>query len=84
MVEGIQRLRFCAKLYATEVQEGRYFLHERPDRAWSWKLDFMVNLSEMEGVSRVAGHQCCWGQQTIDFDGKSMGLFLKPTGWTSN
>jgi hypothetical protein len=83
VIEGIQHLRFCAKIYTKQVKEGRYFLHEHPDRAWSWKLDFMVELSKMKGVSRVEGHQCCWGQQTVDFNGE-MGLVLKPTGWMSN
>ena len=83
VIEGIRHLRFCVKQYKKQVREGRYFLHEHPDQAWSWKLDFMVELMEMEGVSRVTGHQCCWGQQTVDYDGE-MGLVLKPTGWLSN
>lgn len=83
MVEGIRHLRFCVKQYVKQVKKGRYFLHEHPDQAWSWKLDFMMDLSEMEGVSRVTGHQCCFGLQTVDLDGE-MGLVLKPTGWMSN
>eukprot|EP00959_Pyramimonas_sp_CCMP1952_P095586 1998226-Pyramimonas_sp.AAC.1 len=83
VMEGIQHLRFCAKIYAKQVEQGRYFLREHPARAWSWKLDFMVDLSKLKGVSRVSGHQCCFGQQTVDLDGEK-GLVLKPTGWMSN
>eukprot|EP00959_Pyramimonas_sp_CCMP1952_P098180 2052391-Pyramimonas_sp.AAC.1 len=43
----------------------------------------MIELMDMEGVSRVTGHQGCFGQQTVDYDGE-MGLALKPTGWLSN
>eukprot|EP00959_Pyramimonas_sp_CCMP1952_P120102 2511204-Pyramimonas_sp.AAC.1 len=64
VVEGIRHLRFCAKLCAKQVREGRCSLREHSDRAWNGKLDFMVDLSKMEGVSRVTGHRCCWGQQT--------------------
>ena len=35
VMEGIRHLKFCAKMYAKQVQSGRYFLHEHPDKAWS-------------------------------------------------
>eukprot|EP00959_Pyramimonas_sp_CCMP1952_P234397 4897781-Pyramimonas_sp.AAC.1 len=48
VMEGIQHLRFCAKIYSKQVEQGRYFLREHPDRAWSWKLDFMVDLLKLK------------------------------------
>eukprot|EP00959_Pyramimonas_sp_CCMP1952_P389846 8170069-Pyramimonas_sp.AAC.1 len=65
VVEGIQHLRFCVRMYVKQVREGRCFLREHPGRAWSCKLDFMMELSKMEGVARFVGRQCCWGQQSI-------------------
>ena len=34
-------LKFCTQLYKIQVAAGRYFLHEHPDRATSWRLPYM-------------------------------------------
>ena len=36
---GIIHLSFCFALYRHRAANGRYFLHEHPWSAWSWKLE---------------------------------------------
>ena len=64
------------------MSEGRYFLHEHPWSAWSWKLPAMKSLMSTPGVKCGKGHMCSHGMQVEDRHGKA--LALKPTGWLTN
>ena len=82
MHEGRLHLNFMASLYRRQMAKGKFFLHEHPFGAWSWKLDFVLDFCERNGVERVRGDQCPFGQQSWDREGQ--GLVLKPTGWLSS
>ena len=81
--EGLRHLLFCIELYKIQVRGGRYFLHEHPWGAWSWKVPAVRALMCMSGVSTVKGHMCTHGMYVDQSDGVSR-LALKATGWMSN
>ena len=72
-------LRFVCKLYAIQVAAGRYFLHEHPTGASSWKELCILDILGLPGVQRVNGDQCQYGQET-----DAGNPVKKPTGWMSN
>ena len=43
-------IRFICGLYQLQVQEGRWFVHEQPTNASTWKMKEIVSLKEVEGV----------------------------------
>ena len=72
-------LMFVYKLYKLQLDQGRYFLHEHPEGAGSWKNPYILDLWNHESVDRVTGDQCQYGQH----DGHGNPV-KKPTGWLSN
>ena len=38
MAEGIVHMNFCVELYRMQMDSGRFFLHEHPLSASSWKM----------------------------------------------
>ena len=72
-------LQFSCEMYELQVAGGRYFLHEHPDKAMSWKEWCVTKVQDLEGVGRVTGDQCQYGQATSQGE-----PFRKPTGWMSN
>ena len=81
-LEADVHLEFCVQLYNDQRIAGRYFLHEHPKGATSWKNDRMMELASKKGVLRLVGHMCPHGMESEDAEGK--GLVLKPTGWLTN
>ena len=80
--QAMVHLNFCVELYRDQLAAGRYFLHEHPDRAKSWKTEQIEELSKVPGVMRLVGHMCTHGMKSRDKQG--VGLVLKPTGWLTN
>ena len=68
------------------MQRGKWFLHEHPFNAKSWKLDFIMKVRKMEGVYLFTGDQCCYGQGvfTRRRGQKFWCKALKRTGWLTN
>ena len=75
-------LECCVMLYRLQLDQGRYFLHEHPASAGSWKEPRMVDLMNMHGVERVVADMCCFGMTSHDEQGT--GLVKKPTGFLTN
>ena len=61
-----RHFEFCIKLYETEWQRGRYFLHEYPAGASPWEEAMMKRLMSRNGVQRVVGDQCQYGFKATD------------------
>ena len=80
--ECMTHLRFVFRLYLIQHESGRWFLHEHPWGAWSWKVDFVVEMGLRPGVEVREGHQCPHNQYSYDIE--CWGLVLKRTGWMSN
>ena len=81
-VEATVHLEFCIEMYEEQLAGDRYFLHEHPRNATSWKNRQMEALMGKPGVLRLVGHMCRHGMQAEDAQGKA--LVLKPTGWLTN
>ena len=62
--EGELHVRFCCELYKLQAEANRYFLHEHPANATSWQLSEVQEMFESNGVQRVVGDQCHYGQET--------------------
>ena len=60
-VGACAHMRFVAELYHEQIESNRYFLHEHPRYATSWKLDCTMQLENIPGVGVVRGDQCQYG-----------------------
>ena len=74
---GIIHLSFCFALYRHRAANGRYFLHEHPWSAWSWKLDFIQDFMQRTDVYLGRGDQCPCGQWSTDEHGEGLVSQLK-------
>ena len=72
LVEAKAHMKFVCELYQEQIQEGRWILHEHPVGATSWKMDVMMRILKMKGVSTVVGDQCQFGLKTENDKGTSM------------
>ena len=52
-----------ASLYVEQLQGGRYFLHEHPERATSWQESAMEELKRVPGVILARADQCQYGAE---------------------
>ena len=75
--EELIHLKFVTQLYRIQINAGRYFLHEYPWRALSWKARCMQQLLKDPSVRTVKGYMC----EHSMIEGKPA---LKPMGWCSN
>ena len=80
--KSVKHINFCIAVYTDRHNKGRYFLHEHPWQARSWKLQVVQNLMNMDGVIHVRGDQCGFGQLSWDTEGEAPAL--KMTGWLTN
>ena len=78
MGHGLKHLKFCCELYAYQVGQGRYFLHEHPAQATSWGTKYIKEIMNMEGVDRTVADQCRYGSV---YRGRPV---RKPSGFLSN
>ena len=81
--EGLTHLAFVCKLYQIQLDENRFFLHEHPASAKSWQEHCVTQISDRSDVGLIVGHQCQYGLETPDLDGRPTPA-LKPTRWMSN
>ena len=58
---GRVHLAFCCTLYRKQLRAGRYFLHEHPNSASSWKVDCIKELSKDPLVMQANIDQCAYG-----------------------
>ena len=82
IADGREHLEFCIQLYELQWREGRYFLHEHPDSASSWKDACVTNMLKRQGVVRGIGDQCQYGLKS--HDGCREGPARKRIGFMTN
>lgn len=75
-------LQVCTKLYAIQIQQGRYLLQEHPVGAISWKETCIQFVLGKRGVIHVKADQCQYGLTSTDGLGK--GLLRKIAGFMIN
>ena len=81
--EGLVHLKFVCRLYKRQMRRGKFFLHEHPHAALSWRTKSIIKILKLEGVDTVVNHQCMFGLLTHDGHGGMLPA-KKPTRWMSN
>ena len=56
-----EHIRFCVTLYKLQVENRRYFIHEHPAGATSWRMKEVVGLAMLRGVEIITMDMCCFG-----------------------
>ena len=75
-------LDFSVKVYRAQMRAGRYFVHEHPQSATSWKVDSIEKLSESPMVLKAYANMCAFGMTSKDKEGEAP--VLKPTVFMTN
>ena len=83
MAEAMTLLRYSAYIYKLQLDGGRYFLHEHPAGASSWKVGAMMNILEDPRVQEVKAHMCAHGMAQKDAEGQMQKVY-KPTRFVTN
>ena len=78
-----EHLRVAARAYQRQLDEDRFFLHEHPWSAASWKEPEMAALAADPRCFVVRGAMCAWGMVDHDDEGRP-GYVRKRTGWLTN
>ena len=81
--EGMKHIKFVVKLYKSQMRRGKWFLHEHPRSALSWKTKPILDILKEAGVMTTVSHQCMFGLHTPGPNGTPM-LAKKPTRWMTN
>ena len=79
---AIRHVEFMIVIYRMQIDGGRYFLHEHPLSATSWKLDEVRKLVAEPGVLTTTADQCEYGVKSKDEYG--VGCAMKPTKFATN
>ena len=82
MREAKMHLEFVVSMYNEQANNGRYWLHEHPKGARSWKEKCMVELLMRPESTRVETHMCRFHMGSRDHQGE--GKVLKPTYFATN
>ena len=75
-------MRFAVKMYRIQMEGGRYFVHEHPAGATSWRLPIIRKLWAEDGVRAVVADQCEFGLVGKDEWGTAPAK--KPTRFLTN
>ena len=82
MTEAENHLEFCVEQYEAQMKRNKFFLHEHPAFATSWKSPSVERLKDKEGVFHVVGDMCEQDMRVSDEHGE--GLAKKSTGYLTN
>ena len=77
-----EHLSFCCDQYAKRHARQKFFLHEHPALAASWKSAAVERIENLPGVLRVTGDMCEQGMHLTDEHGE--GLAKKTTSYLTN
>ena len=78
-LQAMIHLRFVCELYAMQLEQGRYFVHEHPAGATSWGEACIQAVLNNEGVETVVMEQCQYGLEAEDGS-----PIRKSTKWMTN
>ena len=85
MDRAVAHLNTAYRFYRKQLQAGRFFLHEAPWSATSWKDPEVRELTERSDVYTVQGPMCRWAMVATDRRGlQGTGYVRKETGWMTN
>ena len=66
LAKATKHINFCVKLYHRQRAQGRYYLHEHPLMATSWRLPSMQTIVCREDNYEAIAHMCAFGMTTRD------------------
>ena len=69
IVQARIHFEFVCKLYRLQHQSGRYFAHEHPRGATSWREKSIGDIKKWVGVECLTIEQCMYGLTTKGNDG---------------
>ena len=85
LAEGRLHLNFMCSLYRRQITKGKYYLHEHPATALSWKEDVIEALARHPMSKVVSADQCRYGLVTpSEDDPTQMMPAMKPTKFLTN
>ena len=85
LIKAIDHIKFCIKLYGTQMDKGRYWLHQHPWPVKSWQIPDMEELLEDPRVQIAYADQCQFGLTAkIGIGSEQRGPAKKPTGFSGN
>ena len=61
-----RHIMFCIELYNMQLRGGRFFLHEHPESASSWRLPEIMQMILMDGVLTTVCDMCAYGMVAVD------------------
>ena len=64
-------LKFVCELYIMQHEAGRYYLHEHPQGASSWKEQCIIDVMKQTLGERLTIHQCMYGLTSVDTNGET-------------
>ena len=80
-----RHVKFCFEIYQHQREQGRFFLHEHPWLASSWKLDCVEKMERQPDIMKVRTDMCQFGMVShIESKTQELGPVLKPTGFMTN
>ena len=65
--KGVRHMQFAINIYKLQVESGRYFIHEHPNSASSWKIPEMIKFMNEIGVDKVVSrwaHVQAWYEKS--------------------
>ena len=77
-----KQMQFCMEIYQMQMDRGKFFLHEHPDSATSWKLQEVQKMMNHRKVRTVKCDMCTFGMEATDKEGTA--LVRKRTKLMSN
>ena len=78
----ISHMRFAINFYRLQAKAGRFFLHEHPNSASSWKLPEVMTFMSDLGITKSVAHLCRYGMTSED--GEGVECIKTPTGFVTN
>ena len=74
--EAMSHIRFCLQLYEIQNNHSRYYLHEHPRDATSWKISEMSELIRKFSPNFVISHMCAFGMKGSDERGERIYIYI--------
>ena len=82
--KATEHIKFVFELYDIQVRSGRYFLHERPATATSWRLPVVTEFcARYPHLYAITMDMCQFGMTTPNTRGEPTPA-KKPTRWLTN
>ena len=69
---GRSHLKFVCELYHIQAKAGRYFVHEHPSGASSWKGKCVVECAKLPGSVTITSDLCQFGMMSQDMHGPGL------------